>query len=88
MARKKKNVTSGVLAGPEGEHTNTSIDSAENGYIVHVSGSKGGKHPSYFSKRYIAHSHPHALRLAAAHHGGTLKGGGKRSGRKKASAKG
>lgn len=88
MARRRKGANAVQMAAPEGEHSNTSIDSAENGYIVHVSGSKGGKHPSYFSKRYIAHSHPHALRLAASHHAGTMKGGSKRGGRKKASAKG
>lgn len=84
MAKKKRGAAVAVLnSSSEGEHSNTSIDSAENGYIVHVSGSKGGKNPSYYSKKYIAHSHPHAMRLAAAHHGGVLKGGGRKAGKKK-----
>jgi len=84
MAKKKKGgAMLTQVATPHSEHSNTSIDSAENGYIVHVSGSSGGKNPSYYSKRFIASSHPAALRLAAHHHAGGAKG---KAGKKKMKA--
>lgn len=80
MARKKKNSLPVPSGG--GERMSTDISTAENGFIVNVSGDSGGKNPSYFSKRFVASSRPDALRIAAHHISGAVKGkGGKRKGK-------
>jgi hypothetical protein len=70
-----------------GRHMSTNVDEVENGFVVHVSGDHGGRNPSFFSKRYVAHSRPQAFRIAAAHHFGTAKGGKKGSKKKTGLAK-
>jgi hypothetical protein len=80
MARKKKGASAmQAPSSPMGssERTSTDISTAENGFIVNVSGETGGKTPSYFSKRFIASSRPQALRIASHHMGGgSAKGRG------------
>jgi hypothetical protein len=88
MARKKKKSKGNAALGmampsSSSESMSTDISTAENGFIVNVSGNKGGKNPSYFSKRFIASSRPQAMRIAATHFAGA-KGGKAKSGRKKA----
>jgi hypothetical protein len=90
MARKKKGanamqVPSSPTSG--GERMSTDISTAENGFIVHVSGETGGKTPSYFSKRFIASSRPAALRLAGQHFAGAKAKGGKKKGKGHSSKK-
>jgi len=46
---------------------NASIDSVENGYIVHTSSDGGGPNGSYVSKTFVAPNHNAALRIASAH---------------------
>ena len=78
MARKKKGAAVGMqMPMSSGERMNTNIETAENGFVVNVSGESGGKNPSYFSKRFIASSRPQALRIAAHHMAGG-KGGAKK----------
>jgi hypothetical protein len=85
MAKKKKSkgaVGMSVPSMSSGERMSTDISTAENGFIVNVSGETGGKNPSYFSKRFVASSRPQALRIAAHHISGSgaLKG---KAGKKK-----
>jgi hypothetical protein len=64
------------------------IDSAENGFVVRVSGDSGGKNPTYHEKTMVATSPNHALRVAASHlRGGVKKAHGKKGGKKKFAAK-
>jgi hypothetical protein len=83
MAKKKKGAANMAMpVGLGGDRMSTDISSAENGFIVNVSGETGGKTPSYFSKRFIATSRPQALRIAAHHIAGSVKGkGGKKKGK-------
>lgn len=88
MPRKKKTVdmipqlNSGLGLG---DRLSTDISPAENGFVVHVSGETGGKKkPAYFSKRYIAHTRPEAMRIAVTHF---AKANGKKGERKKLSVK-
>jgi hypothetical protein len=82
MARKKKGAMQSQMAVPMSgsDRMSTDISTAENGFIVNVSGETGGKNPSYFSKRFIASTRPQALRIANQHMAGSsAKGrGGKR----------
>jgi hypothetical protein len=64
MARKKKGAGAMPMPPSGSDRMSTDISTAENGFIVSVSGETGGKTPSYFSKRFIATSRPRALRLA------------------------
>jgi hypothetical protein len=84
MARKKKGAMQSQPAsiGGGSDRMSTDISSAENGFIVNVSGETGGKTPSYFSKRFIATSRPAALRIANHHMAGAGSAKGK-GGRKK-----
>jgi hypothetical protein len=89
MARKKKSGNAAMqmqMPSSSSESMSTDIATAENGFIVNVSGNKGGKDPSYFSKRFIAHSRPQALRIAnQAHAAGAVRGkSGRKGGRKRA----
>lgn len=82
MARKKKGA--GVQMGMPvsgGDRMSTDISTAENGFIVNVSGETSGKNPSYFSKRFIATSRPQALRIAASHFSSVKGKSGKRKGK-------
>jgi hypothetical protein len=82
MARKKKATVGMAVQGQGGsDRMSTDISTAENGFIVNVSGESGGKNPSYFNKRFIATSRPHALRIAAHHMAGSgkVKAGKKKS---------
>jgi hypothetical protein len=83
MAKKKKSAGNmSVPQGIGGDRLSTDISTAENGFIVNVSGETSGKNPSYFSKRFIASSRPAALRLAAHHMAGHAKGkAGKKKGK-------
>ncbi len=86
MARKKNNLGSAMAAPSSGgDRMSTDISSAENGFIVNVSGESGGKNPSYFNKRFIAATRPDALRIAATHF--KMKGGKKKGAKKKAASK-
>jgi hypothetical protein len=82
MARKKKGAMQMQPAsiGGGSDRMSTDISTAENGFIVNVSGETGGRNPSYFSKRFIASSRPAALRIANHHMsgGGSAKGGRKK----------
>jgi len=81
MARKKKGANAMQVPASIGgsDRMSTDISTAENGFIVNVSGETGGKTPNYFSKRFIASSRPQALRIAAHHMSGSVKAkGGKR----------
>jgi hypothetical protein len=80
MARKKKSAVVAMQMPSSGGEVNTGISTAENGFIVNVSGDTGGKTPGYFSKRFIATSRPQALRIANHH----MKG---KAGKKKLSLK-
>lgn len=83
MARKKRgNAPVSPTLGSGSDRMSTDISSAENGFIVNVSGETSGKTPSYFSKRFIATSRPQALRIAAHHMSASGKGkGGKKKGK-------
>jgi hypothetical protein len=75
-AKKKDNAP--MQAAPSmPERKSVETEEAENGYIVRVSheGKQG-----YKTKRYVAFSHPEALRIAAQ---GMNSMSGKRSGKKK-----
>ncbi len=88
MARKKKgNAALAPQSIGNSSRISTSIDEAENGFVINVSGESGGKKPSYFSKRYIASSRPQAMRIAGTHFSGAMKSGGKKAGRKKSIGK-
>jgi hypothetical protein len=64
------------------------IDTAENGFVIRVSGDSGGKNPKYTEKTMVATSPNHALRVAASHlRGGVKKAHGKKGGKKKFAAK-
>jgi len=81
MARKKKSGMTGMAMPPSsGERMSTDISTAENGFIVNVSGESGGKTPNFFSKRFVATSRPQALRIAAHHISSSAK---TKSGKKK-----
>ena len=78
MAKRKK--SKGMNAAPSapssgGGHLSTSIDDAQNGFIINVSGEdkKGG----YFSKRFISPTRGGALVIASQHLAGSKKGGKK-----------
>ena len=66
MARKKAQSASPGMGGGSGRVT-TSIDSAENGFIVHTSSEGSGPGSSYVSKTFVAPDHAAALRIASAH---------------------
>jgi hypothetical protein len=87
MAKRKKSKGGQLeLAAPSsggGGHLSTSIDDAENGFIVNVSGESGGKENKYFSKRFISPTRDGALRIASTH----LAGGSKSKGKKKSGGK-
>lgn len=86
MAKRKKKSSGGNMAVPMssgGAHMSTSIDDAENGFIVNVSGESGGKESKYFSKRFISTTRDGALRIASTH----LAGGSKAKGKKKGGGK-
>ena len=65
-------------------HLSTSIDEADNGFIVNVSGETSGKTPTYFSKRFISPTHDGALAIASTHLAGG-KSKKKKGGKKKIS---
>jgi hypothetical protein len=93
MAKKSKKKKGSDITAPQSSrsgHQSTSIDEAENGFVVSHSGDTGGPNGSYFNKKYVAESKPKALQIASTcMAGGSLKkggkgkkGGGKSSGRK------
>jgi len=83
MARKKKNsAQTASPIGPTSDRVSTDVSTAENGFIVNISGETGGKKPNYFSKRFIATTRPQAMRIAASHLSGS-KGKGGKKGKKK-----
>lgn len=94
MAKRKKSKKSvtdsiGMAAPSSGRsgHMSTSIDDAENGFIVNVSGESGGKESKYFSKRFISPTREGALVIASTHLSGKSKGKKKSGGKKKISLK-
>jgi hypothetical protein len=88
MAKRKSMKEVGAV--PEAPSTSgksrisTEIDNAENGFIVRVSSDGVGKNAKYESKRFIASSHPAAMRIAAQGMRGMT---GKKSGKKKSRGK-
>jgi hypothetical protein len=66
MAKKKAQSGPASTEGGSGRVT-TSIDSAENGFIVHTSSEGRGPGSSYVSKTFVAPTHDAALRIASAH---------------------
>lgn len=66
MARKKSKTISQGEPQRSGR-VNASIDSVENGYIVHTSSEGGGPNGSYVSKTFVAPNHNAALQIASAH---------------------
>jgi hypothetical protein len=66
MAKRKKQSEAPSVGGGSGRVT-TSIDSAENGFIVHTSSEGRGPGSSYVSKTFVAPDHASALRIASAH---------------------
>ena len=67
MAKKKAQSTGASTSGGSKRIT-TSIESAENGFIVHTSSDSGsGPDGSYTSKTFVAPNHETALRIASAH---------------------
>jgi len=66
MANRKKQSEAPSVGGGSGRVT-TSIDSAENGFIVHTSSEGRGPGSSYVSKTFVAPDHASALRIASAH---------------------
>lgn len=83
MARKTKSAGgTGLPQNIGSDRCSTDISSAENGFIVNVSGEIGGKNPAFYNKRFIAASRPEALRIAAHHMAGSGNGKG-RAGKKK-----
>jgi len=86
MAKRKKSKGGNVaMATPSssGGHLSTSIDDAQNGFIINVSGESGGKESKYFSKRFISPTRQGALVIASQHLAGSKKGGKKKGGTKK-----
>ena len=80
--RKKANQAESAVPMSDGNKTHVSIDSAENGFVVRVSGE--GKDHHYTEKTLVATSPRHALRVAAQHIPGIAKRAGKKkSGRGK-----
>jgi len=66
MAKKMKAEMAAGTPGGSGRMT-TSINSAENGYIIHTSSEGMGKDRSYTSKTFVAPTHDAALRIASQH---------------------
>jgi len=92
MAKKKRRSNSDQAQspiGPTSDRISSDVSTAENGFIVSISGETGGKKPSYFSKRFVATTRPQAMRIAASHLSGTAKSkrGGKKAAKKKFTAK-
>jgi len=58
----------------------TEIENVENGFVIRVSSEGSGKKPEYKTKRFIASTHPQAMRIAAQGMRGMV---GKKSGKKK-----
>jgi hypothetical protein len=84
MAKRKKanQAESAAPMSSSDNKTHVSIDSAENGFVVRVSGE--GKDHHYTEKTLVATSPRHALRVAAQHIPGIAKRAGKKkSGRGK-----
>lgn len=54
-------------ASQKSGRVNASIDSVENGYIIHTSSEGQGPNSSYVSKTFVAPDHNAALRIASAH---------------------
>jgi hypothetical protein len=65
MAKKKAQQEAPSTSGGSGRIT-TSIDSAENGFVIHTS-SDGGPDKGYMSKTFVAPDHASALRIASMH---------------------
>lgn len=76
MAKRKRSKGTAMAAPVSGGsgHLSTSIDDAENGFIINVSGESGGKEPKYFSKRFISPTRDGALSIASSHLAGGKKG--------------
>ena len=90
MAKRKKTNQTEIAApmSSGSSRTHVGIDSAENGFVIRVSGETGGKNPHYMEKTLVATSPRHALRVAAQHIPGiTKKIGKKKSGRKRFASK-
>jgi len=75
------------MEGGSGRVT-TSIDSAENGFIIHTSSEGRGPGSSYVSKTFVAPDHAAAMRIASAHiESCGLKSKGKKNKGKKGKSK-
>ena len=86
MARKKKSKGGTVaMDAPSSSkgHMSTSIDEADNGFIVNVSGDSGGKESKYFSKKFVSPTREGALVIASSCLAGCSVKGGKKKGSKK-----
>lgn len=66
MAKKRTQAISQNALQRSGR-VNASIDSVENGYIVHTSSEGQGPNSSYVSKTFVAPDHNAAIRIASAH---------------------
>ena len=87
MAKRKKSKGENQLAVPSsgGNRMHLGIDSAENGFVVRISGDHDGK---YHEKTLVATSPRQAFRVAAAHLPSMVKKAGKKkAGKKKVSLK-
>jgi hypothetical protein len=89
MAKRKKKKSDGAVPQSPGGSTSidTGIENAENGYVIRISRSGG---EGYESKKFIASTHPQALRIASHGMAGLIKpkadkkkGGKKKSNRKR-----
>ena len=91
MTRRARGKSVAVALGPphmsKEEHMSTDITSAENGFIVNVSASRGGNNPAFVQKKFVAQTRPDAMQIAANHFSGaTVTKGGRKTGfRKKVS---
>jgi hypothetical protein len=67
MAKKKISAQMAMpMSGTKGE-VGARVESAENGFIIHVNRESHGKTPSYESKRFIATNQSKAMRIASHH---------------------
>ena len=85
---KRNQATSAPAQASGGGRCTASIDSAENGFIVHTGSEGSGKNAKYESRTFVAPNHTAAIRIAAAHiQGRGVKAKGKKGKKKVAASK-
>ena len=71
MARKKKSKDMGATQAPMAmdmpPRISLSIEGAENGSIIHLSGDSGGPKSKYFTKNLVAPNLNRAIRISTSH---------------------